>query len=268
MLIAFILAFAVVVGPVNFLILAPAGQRHRLFWTTPLISVGASGLLLLLIVFSEGLGGRGQYVTATMSLPARNQTVIWQEQVSRTGVLVGQSFPAIPGSALYALPLGDKMSGRGADRGKTFSLSGDTWGGDWFQSRRTQAQLIEAISPSRERVEMRGDNQSPIALSTFAQPLTDFYFFDAQGGVWFASRINPGQPAKLTSSNAGQFASWKRGNGLAAAGSVIKNAVQTFDADPPNDKFFATMESAPLPTLSALRWTQAGGVVFGEVLRP
>ncbi len=268
MLLAFIILFAVIVGPVNFLVFAPAGNRHRLFWTTPLISVGASGLLLLLIIFSEGLGGHGQYVTATMSLPARNQTVTWQEQVSRTGVLVGQSFPAIPGSALYALTLGDKGIGRGSDRGKTFSLTGNTWGGDWFQSRRTQAQLLALVSPSRERVEIHGEEQSPTALSTFAQPLTDFYFFDAQGTAWFALQLNPGQQTRLIPSSAGQFASWKRGKNLAAAGGVIKAAFKTFDDASPNDKFFATMESAPLPTLKSLKWTQAGGVVFGEVLRP
>lgn len=268
MLIAFIIAFAVIVGPVNFLVFAPAGHRHRLFWTTPLISLGASGLLLLLIVFSEGLGGHGKYMMATMSLPSRNQTVTWQEQVSRTGVLVGQSFPVIPGSALYSLPLSVKTYGRGGERGKTYSLSGTTWSGDWFESRRTQAQLIETIAPSRERVEIRGDDQAPTALSTFAQPLTNFFLCDAGGSFWFAPQVNPGQPVKLTPSDAGKFASWARSTGLDAAGGVIKNAFKTFDVDPPNDKFFATMESAPLPTLGSLKWTQAGGVVFGEVLRP
>lgn len=267
LLIVFIIAFAVLIGPVNFLVFAPAGTRHRLFWTTPLISVGASVCLLLLIVFSEGLGGSGKYVTAMMSLPARNQTVTWQEQVSRTGVLVGQSFPAIPGSLLQALPLNDRSSGRG-DRGKTFSLSGQTWGGDWFQSRRTQAQIVETIAPSRERVEIRDGEQSPKALSTFARPLTDFYYFDSQGCAWFAPRLDPGQPVTLTATTAQKFTAWKQGAALENAGGIIKEAVKTFDIDPPGDKFFATMDSAPLPTLGSLKWTQAGGVVFGEVLRP
>lgn len=267
LLIVFIIAFAVLIGPVNFLVFAPAGSRHRLFWTTPLISVGASVFLLLLIVISEGLGGQGKYVTATMSLPSRNQTVTWQEQASRTGVLAGQSFPAIPGSLLQSLPLGTGSPSRG-DRGKTFSLSGETWGGDWFQSRRTQAQMLETIEPSRERVEIRDGGQSPKALSTFAQPLTDFYYFDSQGGAWFAPRLNPGQPVALTTATAEKFAAWKRGVALENAGGIIKEAVKTFDIDPPEDKFFATMDSAPLPTLGSLKWTQAGGVVFGEVLRP
>lgn len=267
-LIAFIILFAVIVGPVNFLVFAPAGNRHRLFWTTPLISLGASILLLLLIILSEGLGGHGKYVMATMSLPSRNQTVTWQEQVSRTGVLVSQAFPAIPGTTISSLPLSEtSLRGRG-QRGKTFSLSGTTWSGDWFQSRRTQAQLIKAIMPSRERVEIRGDEQAPQALSTFSQPLNNFFYFDPRGGIWFAAQLQPGKPANLALSSMQKFAAWKKINSMEAAGGVIKEAIKAFDADPPGDKFFATTDSTPLPTLDSLKWTQAGGVVFGEVLRP
>ncbi|PTY00426.1 hypothetical protein DB345_00765 [Spartobacteria bacterium LR76] len=267
-LIAFIILFAVIVGPVNFLLFAPAGHRHRLFWTTPLISLSASILLILLIILSEGFGGKGKYVTATMSLPSRNQTVIWQEQVSRTGVLAGQAFPVIPGSTLSSLPLSDASLGRRGERGKTFSLSGMTWSGDWFQSRRTQAQRIEAIAPSRERVEIRGDEHAPQALSTFGQPLNNFFYFDNKGSVWFAAQLKPGKPRTLAPSSMEKFAAWKKINSMEAAGGVIKEVMKTFEIDPPNDKFFAAMESAPLPTLSSLKWTQAGGVVFGEVLRP
>ena len=54
-----LIAFGILVGPVNLFVFAKSGQRHRLFITTPIISVGASLLLIVLILFQDGFGGRG-----------------------------------------------------------------------------------------------------------------------------------------------------------------------------------------------------------------
>ena len=45
---AILIAFGIIVGPVNLFVIARQGRRHRLFWTTPLISLIASLLLIAL----------------------------------------------------------------------------------------------------------------------------------------------------------------------------------------------------------------------------
>ena len=69
LLIGFILVFAVLVGPVNLFWLADASRRHRLFWSTPLISVAASLLLVGVIALQDGFGGSGERVMATLLVP-------------------------------------------------------------------------------------------------------------------------------------------------------------------------------------------------------
>ncbi|NIP92090.1 MAG: hypothetical protein GWO24_00865, partial [Akkermansiaceae bacterium] len=65
--------------------------RHRLFITTPLISLGASLLLVVLILFQDGFGGSGQRVTL-MEIGPENTAYLSQEQIARTGVLLKTGF--------------------------------------------------------------------------------------------------------------------------------------------------------------------------------
>jgi amino acid transporter len=91
-LIVFITAFAAIVGPLNLYWLAGGARRHRLFWTTPLISLAASLLLVVVILLQDGFGGVGKRVLLTYILPGEKKAVVLQEQVTRTGVLLGREF--------------------------------------------------------------------------------------------------------------------------------------------------------------------------------
>src|SRR5690606_21574539 len=51
--------FAIIVGPVNLFVFAKVGKRHRLFITTPIISLATSLLLVGLIILQDGFGGSG-----------------------------------------------------------------------------------------------------------------------------------------------------------------------------------------------------------------
>lgn len=52
-----LLLFGVVVGPVNLFYLAGPGRRHRLFFTTPVIALAASAVLIAVIFLQDGAGG-------------------------------------------------------------------------------------------------------------------------------------------------------------------------------------------------------------------
>jgi len=58
LLLGMMAVFSIVVGPVNFFAFTRK-RRERLFWTTPLISLCASGMLVSLIVVRDGIGGHG-----------------------------------------------------------------------------------------------------------------------------------------------------------------------------------------------------------------
>ncbi len=88
---SFMAIFAFVIGPFNIYALARR-RRERLFWTTPLISLGASGLLVGMIVIQDGAGGHGVRGAMVCIFPQSRTAVVAQEQLSRTGLLFNSSF--------------------------------------------------------------------------------------------------------------------------------------------------------------------------------
>jgi hypothetical protein len=88
----FLVIFGVLVGPVNLFVLAPAGKRHKLFITTPLLSIGASIVMVGLILIQDGTGGTGRRFIAINLQPDEAAAYVTQEQISRTGVLFGTGF--------------------------------------------------------------------------------------------------------------------------------------------------------------------------------
>jgi hypothetical protein len=263
-IIAFVLAFAVIIGPINFLIFAPAGNRHRLFWTTPLISLVASLLMGLAIVLSEGFGGTGKQFALTLLRPEDKKMVRWQEQVSRTGVLISDDFST--GEPTFLAPIDLRKEGvmiaRGA-RGSSFSLNGNTWSGDWFRSRSTQAQALTAISESRERLEVSQDEHGTLlAESSFASPLTSLWVFDESGSLWKTELLNTGEKKPLTKAALSEFQTWWTQH-LQSAGPLTKARAETFGKDPQAGQFFASWERPSMTTLPSIRWSEEPGILMG-----
>ena len=168
-LILFIGLFAAVAGPVNLFVLAPATRRHRLFWTTPLISCAATLLLVAVILWQDGFGGRGERVMVTRLFPGQRQAVVMQEQVARTGVLLSRRF-TVP-EDLVLSPL--KTPGTGS---RSYEQSGWAYGGDWFTSRSVQAQRAEAIVPSRAEIQLlpaTAADAPPVVVSSIPATLRE-----------------------------------------------------------------------------------------------
>lgn len=88
----FVVVFATLVGPVNLFWLAPAGRRHRLFVTTPLLSLGGTFILLLAMYVTDGTGGSGSRFTAIELFPETGEALVTQDQVARTGLLLSNRF--------------------------------------------------------------------------------------------------------------------------------------------------------------------------------
>lgn len=264
----FVVAFGVLVGPINFFVFAAAQNRSRLFWTTPLISVVASLLMGLFILFSEGVGGQGRRFAALLILGDQNKTITWQEQVSRTGVLMGSSFvPSDPSALLLPIRISD--SGRAyawRNRGEHYSLNGDRWGGDWFRSRTTQAQVLMDVAPSRGQFTFaQAPEGTPTAVSTFEREMTDLWYFDAEGQPWTARKLAPGEKVSLVRAETSAFDRWLN-EVMTSAGDLTRKRVTGFAKSERAGKFLAAAPgSSRIATLPAIRWQDAGGIVFGRV---
>lgn len=189
-----LLIFGVLVGPVNLFYFAGAGRRHRLFFTTPLISLGASAVLIMVIMFQDGSGGSGSRAALIEIRPEDNSAYVRQFQVSRTGVLFGGGFVTEDLSLVTPLILSPSRW----TRLKPFDFSGSegqhltapdplAYGGDWFQSRSEQAQLIETIRPGRGRLELKPGGGPPVIVSSLNCRLDQVFYTDAAGKVWTAN---------------------------------------------------------------------------------
>lgn len=195
----FLIAFGLLIGPVNLFFLAPSGRRHRLFLTTPLISLGASLALVGYIVLKDGFGGDGARHGLVWLVPDANQAVVSQTQISRTGVLWGGGF-ALVDDVLFTR-VDDEDFARGFNSGRpvdNYTRSGGRLSGDWFTSRRVQEHSLRALLPTRARVELVGeDGGAPVVQSSVGTVLSKFVYHDADGVRWVADEIRPGQRVTL-----------------------------------------------------------------------
>ncbi len=207
---AFLAGFAILVGPVNLLFFAKPGRRHRLLWTTPLISLGAGLLLILLILLHDGTGATGIRAAVWHHLPEDNKAVVIQDQVSRAGLLIDTRFSLGEASVLTQANI---RTGR-SSAGTNFSALGDSYGGDWFLSRSTQAQWLQSVPSTRSRIEFHkttaisGNKDDPVIVSTLEHPLNTVFFRDEAGGIWAGGPLVPGTPLALEPSDKRKFESW------------------------------------------------------------
>ena len=200
-----LLAFGILVGPVNLFVFAKSGRRHRLFITTPLISIGTSLILIALIVFEDGFGGNGSRLTLMEVRPDGNQNAafIQQEQFSRSGVMTSPSFTMETAALISQVPLAKSRWSRftfGYGTSGSYDLQPTSDGlfanGDWFQSRSEQGQLVTAVLPTRGRIEATNDPGT--VVSTFDFPIETLLYRDTSGQWHRGENIAKGKPTKLT----------------------------------------------------------------------
>ena len=199
LLTGFMALFAIVVGPVNLFVFAGRVRRHRLFWTTPLISIVASVLLLALIVFQDGFGGSGMRMALVHVSPVDNKVVLVQEQVSRAGVLLGSAFSTREPCFIAPIALDSR---RTAPKRK-YKNSDNYFAGEWFLSRTVQAHWLESIAPGRADVvltnaaDVENSNAAPVIISNIVGTLDQLYFLDDTWQVWSAKNVRTGQKVAL-----------------------------------------------------------------------
>lgn len=260
LLITFITLFAITIGPLNLFWFARSGRRQRLFWTTPLISLVASLLLGAIIWFQDGSGGTGQRLTFALLLPDTNQMLIRQEQVSRTGVLFDRTFTLDEPALVLPIPL---TANTASEPSRNLRQTGETLSGDWFSSRTVQAQYLEAIVPTRARIELinTAPDGTPTLLSSVPETLDKILYTDAQGKRWHAAPLRTGEQAKLTPATEAQSNAIFRADD---SGPLIRSPWTSQQKTP--NVFHAISTTGPtLATLPAIRWKTSQTLLTGLV---
>lgn len=259
----FLVVFAIVIGPVNLFVFAPAQKRHRLFVTTPAIALIASLGLGATILIQDGTGGRGERRAVVFLLPGENAAAVVQEQAARTGFLVRRSFALPDDVALTVLPLDASMYYGGVnlelERGR------GTAAGDWFQSRSRQAQQLRRITPTRARIEGVGvaPGGAPIVQSSLGATLREFFLVDANGKSWFAQELPAGQRVTLQAVE-------MRGPPAAPSldGTANLQAIAVASRAMVPGRWWGNggaSELAPLTTLNSIRWKDANVLYTGAL---
>lgn len=272
--VAVLVAFGILVGPVNLFLLARSGRRHRLFLTTPLISIGTSLLLIALILIKDGTGGHGRRVALIEVQPDEHTAYVHQEQISRTGVLFGGGFELTDSAVIAPVPLAPSPWARltPASGGAGLSYRADfadghlRLGGDWFQSRSEQGQTVRAVVPTRGRIEVVPGTSPPELVSTFSHPVEELYYLDRSGARWVARDLHPGSGVTSEAASPAAFETFLKEtrerlgerNGTLLDRAVARGA----------GHFLARTSQAPaLETYARIRWDETDSILTGPVAR-
>ncbi|MFM2178412.1 MAG: hypothetical protein RL015_2510 [Verrucomicrobiota bacterium] len=277
--IVFLVIFGILVGPANLFLLAPTGKRHRLFVTTPLLSIGASVIMLIIILFQDGIGGLGSRFVLINLEPEEAAAYVTQEQASRTGVLFGAGFEMKQPVLIEPLALPDspwvKLKNTMTSQGVTLSQDDRLRSGNYFQSRAEQGQILRAVVPTRARLEVKpaaSTGAAPQLISALGFTLSELFYIDAEGGVWHGDKtLASGQQVPLQKSDEPTLRkTWKAFVSLSQG----QNR-RCFEAPGlgqlPKNSFFGRVSEAPemtLQTLPSIRWNSDIIAVFGRVTTP
>ena len=201
-----LIGFAITAGPLNLLVLAPAGRRHRMLVTMPLIALVGAVVMGAGVVARVGLGGEGVRSSVVALAPGEGGAAVFQDQVSRTGILLSRRF-ALPDDAVMAAASLDAGSARAG--GALLGREGGEASGDWFRSRSYQAYQLRRFVAGTGKVEVTAlaADGAPTVTSTLKTPLQEFAWIDDQDRVWTAPALEPGKAVVLA---AAKDAPWPR----------------------------------------------------------
>ena len=267
-----LLAFAILVGPINLFVLAKPGKRHKLFITTPIISLGTSLLLIIIIIFQDGFGGSGHRLILMEIQPSENKAYIIQEQAARTGVLLGKSFETSEPTMITPVALGTSRWSRVVLDGKSPSSysaghgsKGLNLSGDWFQSRSVHGHLLKTVRPTRGKIELSPRPGAPALTSSFDFDLGVIFYYAPDKSWWKAEALSKGNSTTLTPSTDTEFKQWIKEQSKRFA---KNNAAELNKVALEPGRFFAVTENATgIDTYNSIKWLTTTTVMTGPVSR-
>ncbi len=261
LLLGLLLGFLILLLPVNLLWLAPVSKRHRLFVTVPAISLLACLGLVAFVLLTDGRGGIGIRNGLVLLGGAGESAVLYQEQLSRTGMVPSTRF-VLPEDASLVVCKMDRH-----DAFRSFR-SGVETAGDWFSARSIQGHALQRWLPTSAGVTLQaGSGDAPVLVAEGFASTGPVFYADKNGDYWTAPKLPAGMPVALVRASDGAFEDWF-GRCVFEPSSNLQARMR--EALQRRDWFFAVAEGAPdfwVSTLPQLRWVRDQMVYLGPVRR-
>jgi hypothetical protein len=265
-IVVIMLAFVIIIGPVNLILLNRRKRRTWMLWTIPAIS-----LVTTLLVFAYSLLREG----ITPDTRIAGLTVL--DQVNHHAATIGATAfycPLTPGGGLNfdfeteATPLVQSGNGSGVSREL-----------DWTQSQHFQRGWVTARVPAyfhlrksetrRERIQVTHENGRLQIVNSLGAPVTSLWFADQNMNFYQVNHVDAGQKGELVLSprpgrapGAGAGAIWRdlgftaSTNSLDAGKYLLPNTyIAVLDGNP-------FIENA-LGAAASPKRTRSSAVVFG-----
>ncbi|MBF0196480.1 MAG: hypothetical protein HQL32_02165 [Planctomycetes bacterium] len=252
-----ILFFALMIGPINLWFFCK-GNRLKLVITTPIISLLSAIIIIAMIFILDGTGGDGARQQVRIIDPIRHQHLTQQIQLSRTGIVFSDAFKLPHENYIWPSPLDSSFYKNAREVNKIGIESGQASGG-WFTSRNLQAQFLHGSTPSRERVEIKWQNNEPMVLSTLQSKCELIWVF-GKGKIWRGENIIPGQEKKLVEYHINNSNDKARVQGFQNYLKELSQAGQDwFVAKSHENQGFSD-------TLSSMRWNDHQSIFLGPLV--
>ena len=193
-----ILAFALLIGPLNIVFFSKKGRRMRLFWTVPLLSLVTSAGILVYSLLSEGIHGKSRLETITI-LDERSH------RASTIG-LIGYYSPLTPSGGLrfsYETELTpqtrDARSWDEEDSRLTVDwTNGQDLTSGWIRARIPTHFMVRKSETRRERLLVREDgNRVVTVVNGLGGRITSLFVADSEGRIHTGGDIETGAQAQL-----------------------------------------------------------------------
>ena len=191
------LVFAVLIGPLNLLFFSKKGQRMRLFWTVPLVSLLTSGLVFGYSLLSEGVTGK-----------VRLAGITWLDQRSHHAVTLGTLgyyCPLTPGGGLHfdqqteVTPQVARNNYRSPSRLFTLNWSDrQELDSGWVTARVPSHLNIRRHETRRERLVVRQDTEGKLfATNGLGADIKELWVVNRDGRMYQAEQLIEGQTVPL-----------------------------------------------------------------------
>ena len=274
-----LLIFAIVVAPVNLFHFAKKGKRHRLFFTTPIISVAACLIIVAIIFLEDGVGGKGHrtILADIQSQSGEMRLYVTQEQVSRTGVILSSGFESdiemvmdpvnLPRSVFNPLS-------EASNRTTNYHFYEQHYGGGFFRSRSEQGFSIRTSQPTRARVEVKSparEDSPPSLVSSLPVAISAFYYRSDDGKTWRTPEntvVAPGSPIPLEAADPDEYKEWLKTNSVTFSQALARR-IRNLGED--QSRYFAlpkSAESFAVASHPSIRWAREPVLLTGIAVNP
>ena len=196
------LLLAALIGPVNIYLFRKIERRMNLYWTVPVASLFACGLIFLYAAITEG-GKRMRVCSLTyLDQGARSASTIgWVGFYSPTVHPDGLLFDEETELTLQARPARTAVIRPGSDEYAVGSIDwtdGQRWSGEWIKPRTPLHFKFRKTQERSERIDLKRDGGKLKIVNRLGADLKAFWYVDHDGKLYQASNIRNGGEAVLT----------------------------------------------------------------------